>query len=90
MELKDRVATHPGRVVLRNVATGVETTYDIIVADGATEQGTPINSQTLLAFKEEILDAVKGLIPEPTTPTAPSNPATVTNITIPAKGNDIY
>ncbi len=59
MEFKDRKATNPGRVTLRNVSTGATTTYDIIMADGATEQGTPINKQTLDALKEDILNEVQ-------------------------------
>ncbi len=49
MEFKDRKATNPGRITLRNVSTGATTTYDVIMADGATEQGTPINKHTMNA-----------------------------------------
>lgn len=59
MELKDRKATYPGRVTLKNVSTGATTTYDIVMADGATEQGTPINKQTLDALKADVLNEVQ-------------------------------
>ncbi len=59
MEFKDRKATNPGRVTQRNVSTGATTTYDVIMADGATEQGTPINKQTMDALKEDILNEVQ-------------------------------
>ncbi|MCH5159565.1 MAG: hypothetical protein J1F66_01785 [Clostridiales bacterium] len=64
MELKDRKATNPGRVKLRNVSTGAETTYDLTLADNPTEQGTPITKQTLEALKAEILDEVQAKLNE--------------------------
>ena len=33
MEFKNRQATNPGRVTLKNVSTGATTTYDITMAD---------------------------------------------------------
>lgn len=56
MELKDRQSTYLGRVKLRDTNTGVETTYDVTLADGANgEEGTPINKQTLQQFKEDVI-----------------------------------
>lgn len=59
MEFKDRKSTNPGRIILENVQNKARNTYDIIFADGATEQGTPINKQTLDAFKEDVLNEVQ-------------------------------
>lgn len=59
MEFKNRQATNPGRVTLKNVSTGATTTYDLAMADGATEQGTPLNKATMDALKEDILNEVQ-------------------------------
>ena len=61
MEFKDRKATNPGRIELKKVTTNSsgQDIYDLQFADGATEQGTPINKQTLDAFKVEVLDEVQ-------------------------------
>ena len=59
MEFKNRQATNPGRVTLKNVSTGATTTYDLTMADGATEQGTPLNKATMDALKEDILNEVQ-------------------------------
>lgn len=59
MEFKDRQATNPGRVTLKNVSNGTMATYDITMADGATEQGTPLNKQTLDTLKEDVLNEVQ-------------------------------
>lgn len=59
MEFKDRKATNPGRVILEDVQTKVRTTYDIILADNPTEQGTPLNKQTMDALKEDVLNEVQ-------------------------------
>lgn len=59
MEFKNRQATNPGRVTLKNVSTGATTTYDLAMADGATEQGTPLNKVTMDALKEDILNEVQ-------------------------------
>lgn len=58
MILKNRTAAHPGRVTLKDVDTGAEKTYDITMADGATEQGTPLNAEMLNEFKEDVLNNV--------------------------------
>lgn len=55
MELKDRQSTHPGRIILKDVQSGEEKTYDVILADDATVQGSPLNKQTLTALKQDIL-----------------------------------
>lgn len=63
MEFKDRVAKYPGRIALKKVSTNATTgqeIYDVALADEATEQGTPLNKQTLDAFKEDIIDSVQG------------------------------
>lgn len=57
MEFKDRKAQHAGRVRLQAV-DGQPNVYDVILADGATEQGTPLNAETFTALKEELLDKV--------------------------------
>ena len=59
MEFKDRKATNPGRVILEDVQTKSRATYDITFADNPTEQGTPINKQTLDTFKEDVLNEVQ-------------------------------
>lgn len=61
MEFKDRKATNPGRIALKKVTTNGsgQDIYDLQFADGASEQGTPINKQTLDAFKVEVLDEVQ-------------------------------
>lgn len=40
--MKDRIATHPGRVTLIPVS-GQSNTYDMTMADQPTEEGTPLN-----------------------------------------------
>lgn len=62
MEFKDRQSTNPGRIALKKVSTDASTgqeIYDMEFADGATEQGTPLNKQTLDAFKEDVLNEVQ-------------------------------
>lgn len=59
MEFKDRKATNPGRVILEDVQTKSRTTYDITFADNPTEQGTPLNKQTMDALKEDVLNEVQ-------------------------------
>jgi len=59
MEFQDRQATNPGRVILKNVSTGVQTTYDVTFADGVTVGGTPLNKQTFDTLKEDILNQVE-------------------------------
>jgi len=62
MEFIDRKPEHPGRVTLKNVQTGVETVYDVILSEGSTDpaagyaEGTKLNSQTFQQFKEAIFD----------------------------------
>ena len=45
--MQDRVSLHPGRVKLVPVA-GQENTYDMVRADSPTQDGTPLNKDTLL------------------------------------------
>lgn len=45
--MRNRIPTYPGRVRLVPVA-GMENTYDLIRADEATDEGTPLNKSTLL------------------------------------------
>lgn len=62
MEFKDRTATNPGRIALKKVFTNPTTgqeIFDVTLADGATEQGTPINKQTLDALKEDVLNELQ-------------------------------
>lgn len=58
MEFKNRNSQYPGRIQLKKVSDGSTETYDVILADNATEQGTPLNEATLNALKEDILNAV--------------------------------
>lgn len=46
--MKDRIPTYKGRVKMIPVA-GAENTYDMVRADVPTQEGTPINTATLLA-----------------------------------------
>lgn len=45
--MKDRVSLYPGRVKLTPVA-GQADTYDLVRADSPTQEGTPLNKNTLL------------------------------------------
>lgn len=45
--MQDRVSLHPGRVKLVPVA-GQENTYDMVRADSPTQEGTPLNKDSLL------------------------------------------
>ena len=45
--MKDRVSQYPGRIKLTPVQDQ-ENTYDMEWADGATEEGTPLNKANLL------------------------------------------
>ena len=45
--MQDRVSLYPGRVKLVPVA-GQENTYDMVRADSPTQDGTPLNKDTLL------------------------------------------
>lgn len=46
--MKDRLSLYPGRVTLVPVE-GQANTYDMVRADQPTEEGTPLNKQTLLS-----------------------------------------
>ena len=46
--MKNRVPKYPGRIKLKDVLTGEERLYDMTRADEPTEDGTPINKETLL------------------------------------------
>lgn len=62
--MKDRVPVYPGRVKLTPVS-GQSNTYDMVRADAPTEEGTPLNTNTLLkGTTAELL----GLIAEDSTP----------------------
>ena len=45
--MQDRVSLYPGRVKLVPVA-GQENTYDMVRADSPTQEGTPLNKDSLL------------------------------------------
>lgn len=60
--MKDRVPTYPGRVKLTPVA-GQENTYDMERADSPTQEGTPLNKETLLT---DTVAALLGLSGEAT------------------------
>lgn len=60
--MKDRVPTYPGRVKLTPVS-GQANTYDMVRADSPTQEGTPINKDTLL--KDTTATAL-GLTGDPT------------------------
>lgn len=61
MEFKDRMSGNPGRIKLKNISTGVETTYDVILDDSPTEEGTALNANTLSTLKREILSETQGI-----------------------------
>lgn len=62
MEFKNRQSTNPGRVTLQNVSNPQDTkTYDIIMADGPSVEGTPLNANTFEQLKEDIIDAISPL-----------------------------
>lgn len=52
MEFTDRKSQYPGRIKLKNVSTGEEATYDMVLAEGDTSAasgyatGTPLNKVT--------------------------------------------
>lgn len=46
--MKNRVPKYPGRIKLKDVLTGEERLYDMTRADEPTEEGTPIDKETLL------------------------------------------
>ena len=60
--MKDRVPTYPGRVKLTPVS-GQANTYDMVRADSPTQEGTPLNKDTLL--KDTTATAL-GLTGDPT------------------------
>ena len=62
MEFKNRQSVNPGRIQLQSLEDNSVKTYKLILADGATEQGTVLNEATMNAFKEDILNAVLQLI----------------------------
>lgn len=70
--MKDRIPVYPGRVTLTPVS-GQANTYDMTRADQPTEEGTPLNKNTLLkdataalyglgsdAVPDEVLGMLKG------------------------------
>ena len=60
MEFQNRVTNTPGLIKLRDVETGEEKTYQLILADNPTQEGTPITAENLERFKQDILEcAVK-------------------------------
>lgn len=61
MQLKDRQATNPNRVKLRNVSTGVEAVYDVVVESNFNDQGTILNSATIENFKQDIVNDINRL-----------------------------
>ena len=46
IEVKDRVPTYPGRVIL-NPVSGQQNTYDMVRADAPEQEGTPVNKALL-------------------------------------------
>nr|DAP69617.1 MAG TPA: hypothetical protein [Caudoviricetes sp.] len=60
--MKDRVPTYPGRVKLTPVS-GQANTYDMVRADSPTQEGTPLNKDTLL---KDTTAASLGLTGDPT------------------------
>lgn len=60
--MKDRVPRYPGRVTLTPVS-GQANTYDMVRADQPTQEGTPINKDTLL---KDTTAAALGLTGDPT------------------------
>lgn len=60
--MKDRTPTYPGRVKLTPVS-GQANTYDMVRADSPTQEGTPLNKDTLL---KDTTAASLGLMGDPT------------------------
>ena len=50
--MQDRVSLYPGRVKLVPVA-GQENTYDMVRADSPTQEGTPLNKDSLLKASDQ-------------------------------------
>lgn len=90
MELKDRQAKYPGRIILKDVQTNAERTYDVILADEATEQGTPINAQTLKTFKQDILNETEDILNEAVAKIKPVVNQTTVIVNSDTIKNDIY
>lgn len=61
MEFQNRVTNTPGLIKLRDVETGEEKTYQLILADNPTQEGTPITAENLERFKQDILECVLDL-----------------------------
>lgn len=59
----DRQPTNPGRVRLEPVS-GQPNIFDMTMADGATEQGTPLNKSTLLKDATAALYGLTNAVPD--------------------------
>lgn len=61
MSFNNRITSNPGIIQLKDVTTGEVKTYELILADNPSQEGTPITAETLEQFKQEILDNVINL-----------------------------
>lgn len=61
--MKDRQPLHAGRVHLEPV-NGQQNTFDMTMADGATEQGTPLNKATFLKDATAALYGLTNAVPD--------------------------
>lgn len=62
--MQDRLPTYPGRVVITPVE-GAANTYDMVLADVPTQEGTPLNKANLLS---DSTAALLNLTPQTATP----------------------
>lgn len=59
MTFQNRVTSKPGIIKLRDVDSGEVRTYEVMLADEPSQEGTPITAETLEKFKQEILTLVQ-------------------------------
>ena len=57
MTFQNRQATHPGRIKLIPVA-GQDNVFDVVLMDGATQEGTPLSAEIFDQFKNSILEEI--------------------------------
>ena len=59
MTFQNRVTSKPGVIKLKDVDSGEVKTYEVILADDPSQEGTPITAETFEQFKQEILTLVQ-------------------------------
>lgn len=60
MEFQNRQPTHPGRIKLVPVE-GQNNVFDVVLVDGATQQGTPLTAEVFDQFRQSILEEVAAM-----------------------------